>query len=612
MTITPHKEGYLLAIPETLGGGNFAQLSAFPGYSKWQDRNCIFRNTGANIQHVLNNWPDAKWIGGCDSVRTDYLAFLGQAEDTINAKTEDAVVDDTGYRYQRKPMEHQRKAFALSRDRKAFGYFMEQGTGKTKVVIDNACYLFQQDKIDALVIIAWPNGVHRNWVEYELPVDMSSPYIAESWSGNHQAVYRQKQFNAVLEDKARRLKVFAFNVEAFSSSKFAQDFLMRWMGRFRTMLVVDQSASIKNPKAKCTKFLVDKISALAAYRRVLDGAPVAEGADELYSQFKFLDPRIIGHDTWTGFKAEFCEIGYFNEIKGYKNVPELRRRIDGHCYRVLADDCLDLPPRIYKRWPFDLGEGERRIFDELKTLGLTFFKPVAEAQEGKEALQECGLVEDSGEVTGRFLEEQRALVKNLRLQQISSGWWPEALEGIAEGVESRGMAYPWEAEYNVTRIEDTPSRLKALLLLLSQAQGKALIFSRFRADLEILAQTLGDKAVSYHGGIKDKDRDEAKRQFMNNPKVLYFLGQPRSAGIGHTLTAAKHVIFYSNDQSLRMREECEKRAHRTGLKTKLVVWDLIARGTHDGKIVRSLREKKILANVIMQDPDNFFLQESDE
>jgi SNF2 family DNA or RNA helicase len=144
--------------------------------------------------------------------------------------------------------------------------------------------------------------------------------------------------------------------------------------------------------------------------------------------------------------------------------------------------------------------------------------------------------------------------------------------------------------------------------LIDQAKGKFLIFARFRADLQSIQDMLGDEAVSYHGGIKDDDRTEAKRRFQNDPKTRFFVGQPRNAGIGHTLTAASHVVFYSNDSSLRFREESEKRAHRMGLKNNLIVWDLIAHNTNDAKIVRALRSKKKIADEIMQDPENYFLQ----
>jgi hypothetical protein len=589
--ISPHRENHILLIPESLGGGNFAKISGLPGHFKWQGRNAIVRVSGENIRRILNDWPDAEWIGGSESIRKQYLLKEERGEEIVRAKSDPAVVpDDSDYKYKRDPMDHQRKAFAISRERDSFGLFMEQGTGKTKVTIDNACWLHQQDKIDALIIVAWPNGVHRNWIDYELPKDMSIPYSAEYWSGNYKAKFKQEAFAKLIEEKDK-FRIMAFNVEAFVG-EHAQNMIMKMLGKWRCMLVIDQSASIKNPQAKRTKFLIDKCSKLAKYRRVLDGAPVAEGADELFSQFKFLDPWIIGHDTWTGFKAEFCEIGYFNEIKGYKNLDELRRRIDGHCYRVLADDCLDLPDRIYKEWPFDLAENERRVFDELNLKNLAFFSAQGTHAEttgmGLEIVEEDFESPDTGASSSDSIEEHSAMVKNLRLQQISSGWWP--LDGIKQ-------------------LEDEmPSRLKALLMLLEANPGKALIFARFRADLEIIQKTLGKAAVSYHGGINEEDRALAKKKFMECDKTKYFIGQPRSAGIGHTLTAAKHVIFYSNDPSLRLREECEKRAHRTGLKHKLIVWDLKARKTQDHKIITAFRWKKDLANLIMQDPDNFFLK----
>ena len=576
MIVSPHRENHLLVIPGQLSGGNFAKLSSFPGHTKWQDRNLVVRITGQNLQHILNNWPTAEWIGGCDEVRSDYLQQLGLAKDVAEQKANTAIIpDDSGYTYKRAPMDHQRKAFGLSRDKRAFGLFMEQGTGKTKVVIDTACYLYQKKEIDFLVIVAWPNGVHRNWIDYELPEDMSVPYAAGYWSAKHTSKKQRVEWEKMLLQRDK-LRVMAFNVEAFVSPS-AQAFLESILRSNRCMFVIDQSASIKNPQALRTKFLVDKMSTLAPYRRVLDGAPVAEGASEFYSQFKFLDPMIIGHDTWTGFKAEFCNIGFFNEIKGYKNLDELHRRVDGHCYRVLADDCQDLPERIYKMWPFDLGDNEQRIFDELKATDLAFFRTDKAKDES----------EEDNEPSAQTLEEHLALVKNLRLQQISSGWWP--VDGV-KMIEN-----------------DTPCRLKALLLLLEQAEGKALIYSRFRADLEAIAKVLGKKAVSYHGGIGDEERAEAKKRFMTDPNTLYFIGQPRSAGIGHTLTAAHHVIFYCNDPSLRMREECEKRAHRQGLKHKLIIWDLVARKSHDSAIIRALKAKKNLSDIILKDPTSFFL-----
>lgn len=580
--ITASKKNHLLVIPERLDPDTYRLITEFPAWSRFEGREAIVRINGVNLDYILSSWPDAQWIGSAADVRDEYQrnCVIGDQVSAVKAGTAE-LVDDGFFRYAREPMEHQRKAFVLSRNSPAFALLMEQGTGKTKVVIDNACYLFNRNEIDALIIVAWPNGVHRNWIDYELPVDMSVPYVAGFWASNHKTIPKRQEIAALYAAPPEKLKVYAFNVECFISDT-AKEVILKMLKTWRCLFVVDQSASIKNPEAKRTAFLVNKASKLAPFRRVLDGAPVAEGADELYSQFAFLDPKIIGHDTWTGFKAEFCEIGFFKNIEGYKNLPILREKIDGFCFRVLADDCLDLPDRVYKVWPFDLTAKEQRIFDDLRVKNLAFFDDDVTIEDEADFL-------DIEEDVAEHIQEHRAMIKNLRLQQIASGWWPGD-------------------DYREIEGDGNASRLEALSVLLQQNSGKALIFGRFRRDLEAIQKLLGkEKCVSYHGGINEEDRADAKRRFMQDDKTLYFVGQPMTAGIGHTLTAAKHIIFYNNHPSLRLREECEKRAHRQGLKHTLMVWDLVARGSHDNKVLSALRAKKELSRQIMQDPDNFFL-----
>lgn len=532
------------------------------------------RPVAVNIKYILEHWPTADW-GDADTFRTEYLNKERAAQKIRDQKKTNLNFTKDKFPYKRLPMAHQQQAFLLSRDLTEFGLFMEQGTGKTKVVIDTAFYLWLKRKIDCLIIVAWPNGVHRNWIEYELELDAITECEAAWWSSN----LTKKKRNAidkVLNSDTSLLKIMAFNVEAFVSVK-AKSYILAFLKRYRCMVVIDQSASIKNPAAKRTKFLIKEVAPLAAFRRILDGAPVAEGAGELFSQFKFLNQDIIGHDTYTAFKAEFCQIGYFNEIVGYKNLDELHRRIDGYSFRVMAKDCLDLPPITYKRWGFNLSANEMRIYNELKRENLACFTP-------------CDLGDG-------VLEENLALVKNMRLQQIASGWFPDS------------------NNFKSINQPDKSARLEALLNLIAGLDGKALIYSRFVADLVDIQRWLGSEAVSYHGAISEGERAENKRKFMQDSSVKYFIGQPRTAGIGHTLTAAKHIIFYSNDPSLRFREECEKRAHRKGLEKtlgdgeSLMVWDLIAEKTHDIKIVNALRRKKDVSVEIMKDPVSFFLVE---
>lgn len=561
--------GENLILDAPLRGGNFALMKNMPGFSEWQERRLRVRVTGANIKYILDNWPDADWDTASMQHKQKHLDAIADIEQTIVDKEDEGLlVNECGYIFNRMPMEHQLRAFNLSKDKEAFGLFMEQGTGKTKVTIDNACYLYEQGKIDMMIVVAWPNGVHRNWVQYELPEDMSVPYMAEYWQAN----LTKKKINALEKvfNADGFLKVLTFNVEAFAS-KNAKAWIMRALKENKCLLVIDQSASIKNHEAKRTKFLI-KVSTKAPYRRILDGSPIAEGPGELFSQFKFLNPMIIGHDTWTAFRAEYCEMNPYipGVVKSYRNIEDLQRKIDGFSFRVLASECLDLPDRIYKRWHFNLNPEEAQVYKNLNSKGLAYFE-------------------------GDELKENRALVKNLRLQQVASGWFYNRLEKKVISLE-----YPC-------------ARFEALREIIKQMEGKALIFTRFRADLAMLQAKLSKEAVSYHGGIDEDQRDANKHAFMTDPAIRFFLGQPRAAGIGHTLTAANTIIFYNNDSSLRFREECEKRAHRKGLKGGLIIWDLIASKTHDKKTVDLLQQKKDVSEMIMQDPESFFLvEEGDE
>ena len=569
--IISHYSGNYCIIKDGCKNGGFAKLTNLPGYKRWQGRDLIFRPAANAIQFINENFGDVHWEESAKPFLDEYIRVAKQAELNKNNKTGNIDFSMDGHLYKRPPMDHQRKAFMISRDQQEFGLFMEQGTGKTKVIIDTAAYLYGKGEIDCFVIIAWPNGVHRNWIDTELDEDMPNwcPYKA-CWYSSNLTKAKKKEIEDVYNfDKG--LRIISFNAEAFVSDK-AKELIYKFVHDFRTLLVLDQSACIKNPTAKRTKFLADKIAPMAKFRRILDGQPVAEGGEELYSQFKFLNPMIIGCDTWTAFKAEYCKIGFFNEVVGYKNMDKLYDKIDGYSYRVLEKDCLDLPKRIYKKWHFDLSDKESAIYEDLRKTSIAEFE-------------------------GETLAEQLPLVKNMRLQQVARGWWVQRDEASGKIVTK------------TRTIEEVPSALKALDEVLATYTGKAIIFSRYRADLELLKKHLGDKAVTYYGGMSDDDKHNAKVQFQTNPDILYFIGQPRTAGIGHTLTAAKNVIFYSNDTSLRFREESEKRAHRKGQTERVHVIDLIANGTVDKKTVNALRSKKELSEFILRDPESFFMKE---
>jgi len=596
-----------IARPEKLTGEAFAILREMPGFAKpTPNKSFIFRPSFANISHILSEWEgDIEWH---DEASNKLDAYNDHKATMERLRSKLTSMDSIEYEYYREPKEHQITGINLTAEEPVFALLTEQGTGKTKMVCDTARYLFQKSEIDNLVIISWPNGVHRNWI-HEVSNDIpEEEYEMMYWSPSLPKKDKNEFAEFCDHEDHKKLLVYSFSVESIASKK-TKELLKKCVTR-RTLLVIDQSASIKNPNAKRTEFIMKSLSEIPKYKRILDGAPVAEGPSELFSQFNFLDPNIIGHSTWTSFKSEFCKIGKFNNVYGYKNLERLKERIQPFVYRVLASDCLDLPDRSYKRWTFDLNAKELRIFNEIKKKGLAYFdkedepeiKSLIDLDEIKDEIRMSGglMSAMADEESDEVMKVELALTKNMRLQQISSGWF-KSNAGEVRNINE----------------DEKPSRYNALIELLAATEGKSLIFARFKDDIELIVEGLGEEAVAYYGAVKEDDREEAKRKFMTDPNTRYFVGNPRAAGIGHTLTAASNVIFYSNDHSLRLREECEKRAHRMGIEKtladgrNLLIWDLIASRTQDIKILHAFLRKRKISQAILSDPEDFFLVEDE-
>ena len=546
-----------------LDSSNTQLLSGLPGFHRWINRDMLFSPTGANINYIAKHWPDAQWSSEARVFLDSYIDTLEEA--TKNRTFETPPIDD--FAFETKPFEHQRKAFYMSRDKENFALLMEQGTGKTKIIIDNAAYLFGNGKINCLIVIA-PNGVHRNWLNNEIPVHMpkwcpiNSIYYQSGMNKAH-----TKKFNDVIGSR-EVLKIFTFNVEAFVS-KTAMRFLENILLSHDCLLVVDESSRIKTPGTHRTK-VITKLGKLAKYKRILTGTPVTKGAEDVFAQFKFLDPYILGHDSFYSFRARYCVMREYDNRKwivGYQNVDELTNSIKGHSFRVLKKDCLDLPEKIYQRAYVELSKEQRKIYNSIKN------EYVAQLGDDEISVPET-------------------ITRILRLQQVVCGWFP--------------------SENGVKPINKTNLRLKALLDIISEIDSKIIIWARFRADIMAIQTALGDSAVVYYGDVSSDDRVIAVDRFQKDPQIKYFIGQPQSGGIGLTLTAAQYAIYYSNSFDLETRLQSEDRCHRIGTTTNVTYIDLEASKTVDGRIIKALRDKKSVADIVNEDPRSMFLEMENE
>ena len=175
------------------------------------------------------------------------------------------------YKFKTEPYEHQLEALKRSWNKKEYAYFMEMGTGKSKVLIDNIAVLYDRGVINAAVIVA-PKGVYKNWSEREIPTHMPDHVLKHIGIWNPAPNKKQKLQLTKLFEVTDELKILVINVEAFSTKKgvaFVEKFLLT----HNALMAVDESTTIKNPKAQRTKSLV-KLALQSKYRRILTGFPL--------------------------------------------------------------------------------------------------------------------------------------------------------------------------------------------------------------------------------------------------------------------------------------------------------------------------------------------------
>lgn len=560
----PFGDRYCLLTVPNLDANKMEILNTLPSYKRWIGRELLFQPTSASLGRLHKFFPDIKWDEDVQHHLDNYIKTLRTAEE-IRKKKETLTPEKDDFLFKTEPFEHQRKTFYLSRDQKVFALLMEQGTGKTKVVIDNSAYLYSKGKISALVVIA-PNGVHRNWIR---EVDTHLPDWCEHQITYYRSGMNKKEtevFESVRSSKDC-LKIFTFNVEAFTSPK-----AVHWMEKILlsndVMLVVDESTRIKTPGAKRTK-LITKFGKQAKYKRILTGTPITKNAADVYAQFKFLDPQILGYDSFYSFRNQYCVMGGFEQrqIIAYKNLDELSRNVEGHSFRVLKKDCLDLPPKIYQRHFVEMSERQKKMYNTMKK----------------------GFI---AELEGNVIEAPEAITRLLRLQQILCGWFPSENE-------------------RVQPIDEKNPRIEALKDVLEGIESKAIIWARFRADIRAIERLLGDLAVSYHGGVDSDTRELAIERFQEDPAIRYFIGTPQAGGTGLTLTAAEYAIYYSNSFDLEQRLQSEDRCHRIGTKNNVTYIDIECQKSIDSKIIKALRDKKNIADIITKDPISIFLEEEE-
>jgi SNF2 family DNA or RNA helicase len=488
-------------------------------------------------------------------------------------------------------MKHQIDALRASSGKRNYAYLMEQGCGKTWTTLADAERCFMENKVDCLIVVA-PKGVHTNWVRREIPTHLSVPCLAVAWRGRPTTKAKKADIESLFqpfpEDASPKLRVFTINIDALIRDE-GYEVIEDLLSSFRCMMVVDESQRIKNHKAQRTKRCI-KLGRKAVARRILTGSPLTKGPPDLYAQFDFLQPGLLGTTSYRAFFAEFAILlepddpkmiaimrknggRYVQTVatdekgnKQWKNLDKLRRLIQPHSYRVTKKECLDLPPKIYKQLTFELSPAQRKVYDRLK--------------------------HDYAYLTDNMEDKSFvAIAARTKMKQVTSGFIH--IDGTPQLIEKD------QAESD---------RMQLFKEAIEDIDGQMIIWAMFTEEINQLMVALkaaGITCAHYYGGTSDAEREKAIDGFADG-SIRALVAHGQAAGVGLTLigdqtTQARDLttIYYSCSFDNEIRMQTEDRAHRIGQTKSAVYIDLIAEDTIDEETLRNLAHKSATAAAVI-------------
>ena len=387
------------------------------------------------------------------------------------------------YKFKTKPYAHQITALEKSWHKDEYAYFMEMGTGKSKVLVDNIAMLYDKGSINGALIIA-PKGVYRNWFSQEIPQHLPShvDYKTVLWTALTSKT-KDKEYQQLFKSDID-LHILIMNVEAFSTKK-GLEFATRFLRCHNTLMAVDESTTIKTPSAKRTKSIL-VLGKYAKYRRILTGSPVTKSPLDLYTQCGFLNEELLAFTSYYSFRNRYATMLDRNFggrrvqiVGGYKRLDELAGLLKPFSYRVLKEECLDLPEKTYVQREVELTDEQKQTYSTMKAAALASLK-------------------------GKRATAPHVLTQLMRLHQITCGHLKND-DGTITSLKS--------------------NRINSLMELLEEVDGKVIIWANYIYDIKQIVAAIGkkygeDSIVQYYGAIPSEMRQKYIETFkIQNQKL---------------------------------------------------------------------------------------------
>lgn len=452
-----------------------------------------------------------------------------------------------------KLMSHQEQAVAFQDEMPSAYLCCDRGTGKTAMVLVNLSRLMMSTLVKRALYVA--------------PLSTLDNIIREAYRFTDNI--RARAIYGARADREKMLK----NPGIYNLDVINFDALRILAGTITDIpydaMIVDEATRIKERRTQVTQ-IATILGRKIRFKRCLSGMPFTEGVEDLWSQFYFLDPVILGNNFY-GFRNKFCVMAErrnfktgkkFHTIVGYRNLEELERRVHPLTFRVRKEDCLDLPPKTYEVLKIGMLEEQERAYRRVLKQEFT----------------------DIGE---HEITHAMALTKIAKLRQVAAG-------------------FLYDDEHEPVLVPT--AKYAELLDLFSDTlygSKKMVVFTAFKAEPDMVEACAGEckrpiKAFrlpenpAHRQGCVD-----AWKAWTQSPAIL--VANVRSGGTGLNLEAADTAVFISNDWRMEDRAQAEDRVHRIGSEVhqKVTIIDIVTENTVEEDILQALKEKKDLVDVFL-------------
>ena len=469
-----------------------------------------------------------------------------------------------------KPRDHQYRALFEAAMKSGHAWFADPGAGKTLMAIAEAGKLYEEGKIDGMIITA-PNGPHEQWIDEQLPL-----WAGFRWKGIHNKQAPVMVIGKFLAAKTTALGVLAINHDALRTPK-GKKLIDQFIEKFpRIYLVADESHKSKDITSMRSKELL-KLGLRVAYRRALTGTPILKGLEDLWSQYEFVKPGLgwdhqpisvnargtLNTHGYFGYRSYYCKLAPVpgnpraSRIVGYRNEEELRQKVRPYSTRIMSDEFM---------------KGEKPDFIKVRT-------PMNDKQKAAYLSMKEHLLAllDSGTITA-----QNALVQMGKLQQIAAGFLydqnPDTPSNLKGGWTLLGS-----------------NKLDATMDLLEQLEEPVIIWAPYRALQQMLLIEVGDRnerELWQHRAIYTRDTLDLWKKDRTG---LLVGNQASGLGVGMNLQHAAANIYMSNGFSSEARWQSIKRTDRIGQTKQVRIWDLITPDTVELKALNALAANEAIS-----------------